>query len=73
MAKFRVGEVVQLPSGGCKMTVLKVTGENVDCVWIADDGRLQNAFFPETILLKSVTELDAGDRPVKRRPGTSHP
>jgi uncharacterized protein YodC (DUF2158 family) len=44
---FKVGDVVQLNSGGPKMTVANVqTDGNVRCAWFSPDGKLENAVFP---------------------------
>jgi uncharacterized protein YodC (DUF2158 family) len=50
---FAPGDVVILPSGGCRMTVTRVDEEEVEVVWHDETGKLRNAsFFPE--LAKSV-------------------
>jgi uncharacterized protein YodC (DUF2158 family) len=53
MANFKEGDVVQLKSGGPKMTVQKVTPQGLICVWfITEKGqqKLERATFPETSL-----------------------
>jgi uncharacterized protein YodC (DUF2158 family) len=53
--KFKEGDVVQLLSGGPKMTV---SGENnrpyyhVYCVWFSNDGNLHRKLFEEGVLQK---------------------
>jgi len=37
MRKYQQGEVVQLKSGGPKMTVKKTTPKKLVCIWFADD------------------------------------
>jgi uncharacterized protein YodC (DUF2158 family) len=45
-SNFNVGDVVQLRSGGPKMTVAKAEGNKVDCIWIDSAEK----FREETIL-----------------------
>jgi len=48
------GNVVTLKSGGLPMTVAAVEENNVECLWISDDGEL----FRETIPSVALTVLD---------------
>lgn len=56
MAKFKVGDVVQLKSGGPKMTCTNIdqplgTGrEHVECKWFAG-GKKQASYFPSEALM----------------------
>lgn len=43
--QFQEGDVVQLNSGGPKMTVTEVRGSNYFCMWFTSDSKLQNAIF----------------------------
>ena len=37
---FAPGDVVTLKSGGHSMTVVSVGDDDIDCLWIGDDGEL---------------------------------
>lgn len=50
---FGVGDVVQLKSGGEKMTIEEVDGENVSCVWF-DGKRAERSKFSSATLKKCV-------------------
>jgi uncharacterized protein YodC (DUF2158 family) len=49
--EFKIGDVVQLKSGGYKMTVEKIFNSNVECVWFGD-GELNRGKFFKAILSK---------------------
>jgi uncharacterized protein YodC (DUF2158 family) len=53
MSAFKVGDVVELKSGGPKMTVARLDGDNkIWCNWFGDDGKLVGkTFFAETVKL----------------------
>jgi uncharacterized protein YodC (DUF2158 family) len=51
MSQFKVGNVVQLKSGGPTMTV-RETKEKVDCQWFDDKGELKQRAFDEGVLKK---------------------
>ncbi len=50
-----VGDVVQIKSGGSKMTIESVTkdGGYVSCVWSDKDGEIQRGEFSAKVLSKS--------------------
>lgn len=51
---FREGDVVQLASGGPKMTVVSaVEGQPMQCMWFLDDGVVQQAGFRPAWLRKA--------------------
>lgn len=50
---FAVGDVVQLKSGGTSMTVEKVDGDDVSCVW-SEGKKIQKATFASGTLKKYV-------------------
>jgi len=58
-APFKVGDIVQLVSGGPKMTVSEVSAQNVgfsflgkvSCQWFAGN-KLEHGFFPADSLVK---------------------
>lgn len=52
---FAPGDVVTLKSGGHSMTVVSVGDEDIDCLWIGDDGELFRQSIPAVAL--SVIEL----------------
>jgi len=41
---FKVGDVVQLKSGGVRMTVERIDGEDISCVWFEGKRVERNAF-----------------------------
>jgi uncharacterized protein YodC (DUF2158 family) len=55
--RFKVGEVVQLKSGGPQMTVVSVrtdggsTNRIVECVWFTQEMKSETATFPEEALI----------------------
>jgi uncharacterized protein YodC (DUF2158 family) len=55
---FKRGDVVQLPSGGPKMTVVETGGATIRCVWANDRG-LHTADVPAGVLIE-VTQDDMG-------------
>lgn len=46
---FKVGEVVKLKSGGLKMTVCEVDGNNITCSW-TQDKKVESSTFPSAAL-----------------------
>ena len=52
MAKtmFEPGDVVQLKSGGAKMTVKSVNGDDVDCRWHDKQDKVVEYVFPKAML-----------------------
>jgi uncharacterized protein YodC (DUF2158 family) len=50
MAQFKVGDVVQLKSGGPLMTVGEVEGEQVTCEWFADKSEARVNVFTAAML-----------------------
>lgn len=54
-AAFKAGDVVQLKSGGPKMTVMYVGDrygdEAVFCVWFEGPRKMEDMFPPETLVL----------------------
>ncbi len=49
-SKIEVGDVVQLNSGGPKMTVDTMDKNKVSCVWFDGCGRVKIEFFPPACL-----------------------
>jgi uncharacterized protein YodC (DUF2158 family) len=54
---FAPGDVVALKSGGHSMTVASVTDEDIDCLWVGDDG----ALFRQSIPAVALTIVDLID------------
>jgi uncharacterized protein YodC (DUF2158 family) len=57
---FQPGDIVALKSGGQSMTVSAVSDENVECIWIGEEGD----FFRETVpaaVLKAAEAADVED------------
>ena len=52
---FEPGQVVTLKSGSQAMTVVSVADEDVDCVWIGEEGE----FFRQAIPAVALTAIDA--------------
>jgi len=60
MAKFRVGDVVRLKSGGPKMTIEDIKPDRLDwfyrtkdfitCIWYDRDGTLRRETFEDKVL-----------------------
>jgi uncharacterized protein YodC (DUF2158 family) len=56
---FEPGDVVMLKSGGHSMTVVSVGDEDVDCLWVSDDGELFRQSIPAVAL--TVVEIFGGE------------
>ncbi len=49
-AEFKVGDVVQLKSGGPHMVVVEVARDAIRCCWFTDDQTIESASFdPRTV------------------------
>jgi uncharacterized protein YodC (DUF2158 family) len=57
---FQAGEVVVLKSGGMQMTVAAVDDDNVQCLWLGEEGDLFRETLPEAVL-ELVPATDVGD------------
>ena len=49
-AAFRSGNLVRLRSGGPLMTVVRIEGDQVNCVWTDWDGQFESGNFPIDVL-----------------------
>jgi len=59
---FAPGDVVTLKSGGHSMTVAAVSEEDIDCLWVGDDGELFRQSIPAVALtIIELTESDEED------------
>jgi uncharacterized protein YodC (DUF2158 family) len=47
---FEPGDVVMLKSGGHSMTVVSVEEEDIDCLWIGDEGQMFRQSIPAVAL-----------------------
>lgn len=59
--EFKSGDVVMLKSGGCPLTVAAVDGENVDCVWLGEEGDLFRETLPAAVLEQALVAHDDDD------------
>lgn len=50
MAQFNAGDIVQLKSGGPKMTVTEIKAGGVWCVWFAGSKREREYFTTESLI-----------------------
>jgi len=59
---FAPGDIVTLKSGGHSMTVVSVADEDIDCLWVGDDGELFRQSIPAIALtLIDLTEIGEAD------------
>jgi uncharacterized protein YodC (DUF2158 family) len=59
---FAPGDVVTLKSGGHSMTVVAVGEEDIDCLWVGDDGELFRQSIPAIALtVVEMFEIDETD------------
>ena len=52
MSKFKIGDVVQLKSGGPQMTVMKIEDSEVTCLWFNAKQEEKNGKYHEGLLRK---------------------
>jgi uncharacterized protein YodC (DUF2158 family) len=62
MAQFKVGDVVQLKSGGPKMTVTTIRTDSLDCSWFEGVKQHEGNFPPDALQFP-----DKPDKPAKPR------
>ena len=58
---FEPGEVVMLKSGGQLMTVVASEEDDVDCVWIGDEGHFFREHIPAAALISVKSDDDIED------------
>jgi uncharacterized protein YodC (DUF2158 family) len=58
---FEPGDVVFLKSGGQSLTVVGIDEENVDCLWIGEEGELFRETIPSIALTKYLADDDEED------------
>lgn len=65
MAQFKVGDVVQLKSGGPGMTVSDIEADGVRCVWFAGNEN-KIGHFPSSILkLYEADSTESRSQPIR--------
>jgi uncharacterized protein YodC (DUF2158 family) len=55
---YEAGSVVMLKSGGQPMTVVSASGEEIDCVWIGEEGEFFRHTIPAVALEAASNEDD---------------
>jgi len=58
---FEPGDVVFLKSGGQPMTVAAIDEDNVECLWIGEEGELFRETVPAVVLTAAPDEDDEDD------------
>src|SRR5262245_61593810 len=58
---FEPGQVVTLKSSSQPMTVVAVAADEIDCVWIGDEGEFFRESIPAVALVAAEAELDDVD------------
>jgi uncharacterized protein YodC (DUF2158 family) len=59
--KLKAGDVVVLKSGGQALTVAEVNDENIECIWIGEEGELFRETLPAITLELAAVEDDEED------------
>ena len=55
---FAAGSVVTLKSGGVSMTVVSASGDEIQCIWIGEEGEFFRQTIPSVALAAAETEGD---------------
>jgi|EndMetStandDraft_2_1072991.scaffolds.fasta_scaffold559532_2 uncharacterized protein YodC (DUF2158 family) len=55
---YEAGSVVMLKSGGQPMTVVAASGDDIDCVWIGEEGEFFRHTIPAVALEAAISEDD---------------
>lgn len=50
--KFKIGDIVQLASGGPAMTILRIDGNETSVVWFVGDDKIEGADLHQDTLVK---------------------
>ena len=58
---FQPGDVVFLKSGGQSMTVAAITDENVECIWLGEEGDLFRHAIPSVALTSAEDVAEDAD------------
>ena len=48
--ELKAGDVVMLKSGGVPLTVAEVNGNDIECVWLGEEGDLFRETLPRAVL-----------------------
>lgn len=48
--ELKSGDVVMLKSGGCPLTVADVDGNDIECIWLGEEGDLFRETLPRAVL-----------------------
>lgn len=48
--ELKAGDVVMLKSGGMPLTVADVDGDDIECVWLGEEGDLFRETLPRAVL-----------------------
>lgn len=59
---FRPGDVVQLKSGGPRMTVTRIKAGRVFVAWVSADGKREYASYEPATLIKPADETKKAER-----------
>ena len=59
--KLKAGDVVVLKSGGQALTVAEVNDENIECIWIGEEGELFRETLPAVTLELAAVEEEEDD------------
>ena len=59
--KLKAGDVVVLKSGGQALTVADVNDENIECIWIGEEGELFRETLPAVTLELAAVEEEEYD------------
>jgi uncharacterized protein YodC (DUF2158 family) len=57
--ELKAGDVVVLKSGGQPLTVVEVNDQNIECIWIGEEGELFRETLPAVAL--ELAEIAAGE------------
>jgi uncharacterized protein YodC (DUF2158 family) len=58
---FEPGDVVFLKSGGQSLTVATVDDDNLECIWMGEEGELFRETLPSVVLTKAPADEDMHD------------
>jgi uncharacterized protein YodC (DUF2158 family) len=59
--ELKPGDVVVLKSGGQLLTVAEVSDQNVECIWIGEEGELFRETLPAVTLQLAEVETDEAE------------
>jgi uncharacterized protein YodC (DUF2158 family) len=59
--ELKAGDVVMLKSGGVPLTVAEVDGNDIECVWLGEEGDLFRETLPRAVLDIALVMSDEDD------------